>query len=96
MENVFSSIIFPSKCVACRLCPRQQVGLVIYPDTSAPAGSPITIAAQCVENAVTVTSLDVTCDSSGNWGNQNPQCNCSEGFTPSPDNQKCLGMLIHC
>ena len=69
------------------------MGLVIYPDTSAPEGNPRTVATHCVENAVSVTSLDVTCDSSGNWGNENPQCNCKEGFTPSPDNQKCLGIL---
>ena len=80
-------------CTECVLCPEQQVGLVKYPVTSAPEGSPITIAAQCVENAVSVTSLDVTCDSSGNWSNETPQCNCTEGFTPSPDNQKCLGTL---
>ena len=58
------------------------MGLVDYPSTTAPETGTLTVTTQCVENAVESSpSLSVTCDSSGNWGNETPRCQCREGHT---------------
>ena len=53
------------------------MGLVHYPSTDAPEQGSVTVTTECVENAVpTSQSLSVTCNSSGVWGSENPQCEC--------------------
>ena len=65
------------------------MGLVHYPSTVAPHQGTVTVTTECVENAVpTSQSLSVTCDSSGVWGSENPQCACVHGMI---DENTCEG-----
>ena len=91
----FASIF---SCVGCLFCPEQRVGLVDYPSTTAPETGTLTVTTKCVENAVESSpSLSVTCDSSGNWGNETPRCQCREGHTKENQNgiEICSGMYIY-
>jgi hypothetical protein len=75
----------------CLLCPEQTVGLVYYPATGAPESGTINVVTECVKNAEqTSNSMTVTCDSTGSWGNENPQCQCREG-TMSVTENECTG-----
>lgn len=76
----------------CTLCPEQTVGLVQYPATPSPEDGSITVMAECVANAVVLShNLSVTCNSVGDWGNENPQCKCVESQI---DENTCSGMDI--
>ena len=57
------------------LCEAQNVGLVRYPTTLAPA----TVTTECADNASPTTSLSVTCTSTGSWSGS-PQCQCNSGY----------------
>ena len=62
-------------------CPEKLVGLVNYPATQAPVSGTRSVTTLCVDNAHrSSSSLSVRCDSTGNWGNQNPQCECDDGY----------------
>ena len=81
--------------VPTRLCEAKTVGLVRYPTTLAPASGTLSVTTQCADNAhSTRSSLIVTCDSSGNWGSQNPQCQCDSGYKTATVNGNlvCEGM----
>ena len=63
-------------------CEARNVGLFRYPTTLAPAGGSVTVTTQCADNAhiSNSTSLNVTCNSSGSWSGETPQCRCDEGY----------------
>ena len=68
------------------------MGLVYYPATGAPESGTINVVTECVKSAKqTSTSMTVTCDSTGSWGDENPQCQCREG-TMSVNDNECTGM----
>jgi hypothetical protein len=63
------------------LCEARTVGLVRYPTTLAPVSGTGSVTTQCADNAhTTSSSLSVTCNSSGIWGGQTPQCQCDSGY----------------
>ena len=73
------------------------MGLVRYPNTLAPASGTQPVTTQCADNAHrTSSTLDVTCDSSGNWGSQSPQCQCDPGYQTITEDgrQLCQGIYI--
>ena len=62
-------------------CEAKTEGLVRYPTTLAPASGTQSVTTQCADNAHrTSSSLSVTCNSSGIWGGQTPQCQCDSGY----------------
>ena len=63
-------------------CQARNVGLARYPTTLAPASGSVTVTTQCTDNAhiSNSTSLNVTCNSSGSWSGETPQCRCDEGY----------------
>ena len=62
-------------------CQGFQTGLVVYPDAPAPVSGLENIKVDCVDNnAVFSTSDQVTCDSDGTWGPENPECKCKPGY----------------
>ena len=74
------------------------MGLVRYPTTLAPASGTVSVTTQCADNAQrTSSSLSVTCDSSGNWGGQIPQCQCDSGYQTATENgrQICQGTYVY-
>ena len=76
------------------VCQARTVGLVRYPTTLAPASGTLPVTTECADNAHrTSSSLSVTCDSSGNWGGQIPQCQCDSGYQTATVNgrQICQG-----
>ena len=74
--------------------------LVHYPVTQAPETGTTPVTTACVQNAHLTagsSSLSVTCDPSGIWGGQSPQCECDEGFVEGTDqsgDQICRGIYI--
>ena len=63
------------------MCETKTEGLVHYPTTLAPASGTLSVTTQCADNAHrTSSSLSVTCNSSGIWGGQTPQCQCDSGY----------------
>ena len=76
-------------------CQGFQTGLVVYPDAPAPVSGSANINVACVDNAVFSGSDQVTCDSDGTWGPENPVCQCSPGYEDRGTD--CVGKinLIH-
>ena len=70
-------------------CHSKKVGLVYYPDTPAPSTGTCPTVAQCAENAHPTSSLGLTCDFAGHWGDENPQCECDAGYVEKKG--KCIG-----
>ena len=69
--------------------------LVKYPATDAPETGTIDVVTECVPNAeITSSSLIVTCDSTGSWGTENPQCQCREDTVMVNENE-CSGRHMH-
>ena len=56
--------------------------LVHYPTVSAPTSGSVTVTTQCADNAHvrSGSSLNVTCNSNGNWSGVTPVCQCNEGY----------------
>ena len=84
------TILYPDRDV----CGAKTVGLVRYPNTQAPTSGTQSVTTQCADNAHrTSSTLDVTCDSSGNWGSQTPRCQCNSGYRTATVNgrQICQG-----
>ena len=75
-------------------CPGQQIGLVLFPVTTAPtkSNSPLTVAASCVIGGINTSSLNLQCNTSGAWSGS-PSCICSfaDGYMPSGPSS-CAGM----
>ena len=61
-------------------CQSFQNRLVLYPDAPAPVSGSENIAINCVPNAVVSGSAQVTCNSDGTWGPENPVCECRLGY----------------
>ena len=62
-------------------CQSRQSGLVLYPDAPAPVSGSENIAISCVPNATISGDVhQVTCNSDGTWGSENPVCECCLGF----------------
>ena len=71
------------------------MGLVKYPVTGAPQTGATNVLTECVPNAEQISSsLNVTCNSTGSWGNENPQCKCKEGAEMKNENE-CSGKYVH-
>ena len=73
-------------------CQSRESGLVRYPDAPAPVSDSENIAISCVPNAVVSGSAQVTCNSDGTWGPENPVCECRLGY--SMDDMSCQGKLL--
>ena len=54
------------------ICPKRQVGLVLYPETPAPVSGSVNIDVNdmCVDNAVVSGTPQATCHSNGIWGHR--------------------------
>ena len=64
-------------------CPSRQEGLVLYPETPAPANfSSVDVRFTCVDNAHTSESESdtTTCHSNGTWATDIPVCECNLGY----------------
>ena len=74
------------------ICPKRQVGLVLYPETPAPVSGSVNINVKCVDNAVVSGSPQATCHSNGTWG-PNTQCKCNLGYANMTENMmpRCVG-----
>ena len=58
------------------ICPKRQVGLVLYPETPAPVSGSVNNDVTCVGNAVVSGNPQATCHSNGRWGhNTRAKCN---------------------
>ena len=75
-------------------CKSMQIGLVLYPETPAPVSGSSNIDITCVPNADIFGSPQVTCDSDGEWGPQNPRCECRGGYEDT--RRECRGKTIKC
>ena len=75
-------------------CNSKQEGLVIFPETAAPAESDMTITAQCMPNSSPVVrgDMDMTCDSDGNWRGSG-RCKCDPGYkrVSGQSGESCVG-----
>ena len=62
-------------------CQSFQRGLVLYPDAPAPVNGSENITISCVPNAVVSGGAQVTCNSNGTWGPENPVCECQPRYS---------------
>ena len=60
-------------------CPSRQVGLVLYPETPAPAFGSVDVQFTCVDNAYTESDT-IKCHSNGTWATDIPVCKCDLGY----------------
>ena len=63
-------------------CPSRQEGLVLYPETPAPASGSVNVQFTCVDNAYIPESESdtVTCYHNGTWGTDFSVCECNLGY----------------
>ena len=66
----------------CYICPSRQVGLVLYPETPAPAFGSVDVQFTCVDNAYIPKSESdtVRCYYNGTWSTEVPVCECNVGY----------------
>ena len=90
-------ILFPLSCLpGCVLCPEMTVGLVYYPPTAAPQVGTVPVTTECVRNAESASSLEVTCGAGGVWSDETPECKCKEDFLLDANATGCiLGIYTH-
>ena len=80
IEDTGTCVIVSRLLVYRHNCKSMQTGLVLYNETAAPVSDPRNIDITCVDNADVFGSQEVTCDSDGMWGSQNPVCECNDGY----------------
>ena len=86
IEDTGTCVIISRLLVYRHNCKSMQIGLVKYPETAAPVSGSRNINITCVPNAGNVVNADVCgsppvpCDSDGEWGPQNPRCECRGGY----------------
>ena len=84
IEDTGTCVIVSRLLVYRHNCKSMQNKLVLYPETPAPvsgsSNDPTDIDITCVPNATVCGSPQVTCDSDGMWGPQNPRCECNGGY----------------
>ena len=78
------------------VCEAKTEDLVRYPTTLAPVSGSLPVAVHCADNAHRITSLSVTCTSSGSWVGVTPNCECDTGYHAAHINDKmiCQGILF--
>ena len=92
-----SCILLSRMIVYRRQCAAQQVGLLQYPETASSPSGTRTVRAQCVENSLPVSSLNVQCRNDGLWAESTARCQCRDGYRQvgEGENTRCEGMYIH-
>ena len=78
-------------------CPQKQEGLVIFPETAAPAYGVLIVNVQCMPNSSPVTGAPVICNGTGYW-HGSVQCVCNPGYVQkvdSEENEFCEGKTDH-
>ena len=73
------------------ICPSQQKGLVLYPETPAPVSGSLNVQFTCVDNAESESDT-VTCYHNGTWSAEVPVCECNVGYENTGTN--CGGKSI--
>ena len=94
IEDTGTCVIISRLLVYRHNCKSMQTGLVLYPETPAPVSGSSNIDITCVPNADSFGSPQVTCDSDGEWGPQNPRCECRAGYEDR--GRECRGKTIKC
>ena len=89
IQDIGSCVVLSRMRVYHRNCRSFQSGLVLYPDVPAPSSRSVSVAFDCVENAVVSGSPRVTCTSDGTWSPENPVCQCRPGYVQNTN--ECIG-----
>ena len=79
------------------ICPSQQNGLALHPETPAPVSGSVNVQFTCVDNAYIPESESdtVTCYHNATWSSEVTVCECSVGYENTGTN--CGGKsIIHC